>query len=70
MQGQATYDNWVTTYKVKYTEDSYTWNTYQENGVDKVKFALWNSYKQWKVVQIFSDRCCSLWSSPMTVDIA
>ena len=36
MQGQATWDNWVTSYKIKYTEDGYLWKTLQENGVDKV----------------------------------
>eukprot|EP00795_Rhopilema_esculentum_P007452 gene7452-13218_t len=36
VQGQATWDNWVTSYKIKYTEDGYLWKTLQENGIDKI----------------------------------
>jgi len=36
VQGQASFDNWVTSYKVNYTEDGYIWKTYMENGIDKI----------------------------------
>ena len=55
-QGRAGVPSYVKTYKVSYSTDGFTWNQYQENGVDKVGFnsnkvlflLLWDFYYEWR----------------------